>query len=72
MNSPAARLNTIKRVRELVDFVPVYLGNGKLRLEIRPVISEVDLAVSLDLDDVRVPGLVAGIGRPGAISARAR
>jgi hypothetical protein len=40
-----------------VDLVPLDLGNGKLRLEIRPVISELDLSRSVTVGDTKVPGL---------------
>jgi len=40
-----------------VDFVPIVLGNGKLRLEVRPSVSEIDPARSVTIDDITVPGL---------------
>lgn len=40
-----------------VDFVPIVLGNGNLRLEVRPQISEVDTARSVSVGNVTVPGL---------------
>jgi pilus assembly protein CpaC len=40
-----------------VDFVPIVLGNGNLRLEVRPQISEVDSARSVSVGNVTVPGL---------------
>lgn len=40
-----------------VDFVPIVLGNGNIRLEVRPQVSEVDNARGVDINGVRVPGL---------------
>jgi pilus assembly protein CpaC len=40
-----------------VDFVPIVLGNGNLRLEVRPQISEVDSSRSATVGNVTVPGL---------------
>ena len=40
-----------------VDLVPVCLDNGKLRLEIRPVISELDPSRSVTVGNTKVPGL---------------
>lgn len=40
-----------------VDFVPIVLGNGNLRLEVRPEVSEIDPARSVNLGNVNVPGL---------------
>ncbi len=40
-----------------VDFVPIVLGNGNLRLEVRPQVSEIDPARSVVLGSVSVPGL---------------
>lgn len=40
-----------------VDFVPIVLGNGNIRLEVRPQVSEVDSSRGIDIDGVRVPGL---------------
>ena len=40
-----------------VDLVPLYLGNGKLRLEIRPVISQLDPSQSVTVGGTKVPGL---------------
>ena len=40
-----------------VDFVPIVLGNGNIRLEVRPQVSEVDNARGVDINGTRVPGL---------------
>jgi hypothetical protein len=40
-----------------VDLMPLHLGDGKLRLEIRPVISEIDSSRSVNVDGCKVPGL---------------
>lgn len=40
-----------------VDFVPVVLGNGHIRLEVRPTVSELDTARGVDVNGTRVPGL---------------
>jgi pilus assembly protein CpaC len=40
-----------------VDFVPLVQGNGKLRLEVRPSVSEIDSARSVTINDITVPGL---------------
>ncbi len=40
-----------------VDFVPLVLGNGNLRLEVRPQISEIDPSRSVTINNVTVPGL---------------
>jgi pilus assembly protein CpaC len=40
-----------------VDFVPIVLGNGNIRLEVRPHVSEVDPTRGVDLNGVTVPGL---------------
>jgi pilus assembly protein CpaC len=40
-----------------VDFVPIVLGNGGLRLEVRPRVSEIDTATGTSLNGVTVPGL---------------
>ncbi len=38
-----------------VDFVPIVLGNGNIRLEVRPRVSEIDDTRGVDLGDNRVP-----------------
>lgn len=40
-----------------VDFVPIVLGNGNIRLEVRPEISEVDSSRSVTANGVVIPGL---------------
>ncbi len=40
-----------------VDFVPVVLGNGRIHLEVRPRVSEVDDTRGVTIDDLVVPGL---------------
>ncbi len=42
-----------------VDFVPLVLGNGNLRLEVRPQVSEIDPSRSVTINNVVVPGLRA-------------
>jgi pilus assembly protein CpaC len=39
-----------------IDFVPIVLGNGKVRLEVRPRISELDYANSITISGTTVPG----------------
>jgi len=40
-----------------VDFVPIVLGNGRVRLEVRPQVSEVDPSRSVTISNTTVPGL---------------
>ncbi|MEM9353877.1 MAG: pilus assembly protein N-terminal domain-containing protein [Planctomycetota bacterium] len=40
-----------------VDFVPIVLGNGKVRLEVRPRISSIDDTLSVNIDEFSVPAL---------------
>ncbi|MCA9184564.1 MAG: pilus assembly protein N-terminal domain-containing protein [Planctomycetales bacterium] len=40
-----------------VDYVPFVLGNGRVRLEVRPLVSEIDPARSVTLNNVTIPGL---------------
>jgi pilus assembly protein CpaC len=40
-----------------VDFVPIVLGNGRIRLEVRPQISEIDPSRSVTINNTTVPGL---------------
>ena len=40
-----------------VDFVPIVLGNGNIRLEVRPSVSEVDPTIGVELDGITVPGV---------------
>jgi pilus assembly protein CpaC len=46
-----------KKFGTQVDFVPIVLGNGNIRLEVRPRVSEIDNARSVTLADTTVPGL---------------
>jgi pilus assembly protein CpaC len=39
-----------------VDFVPIVLGNGKIRLEVRPDITELDYANGTTINGTTVPG----------------
>jgi pilus assembly protein CpaC len=38
-----------------VDVLPVVLGNGKIRLELRPQIAEIDESRSIVVEGIRVP-----------------
>jgi pilus assembly protein CpaC len=40
-----------------VDFVPIVLGNGNIRLEVRPQVSELDEANGVELDGILIPAL---------------
>ncbi len=40
-----------------VDFVPIVLGNGNIRLEVRPQVSELDSANGVSINGTRIPGL---------------
>ncbi len=40
-----------------VDFVPIVLGNGRIRLEVRPRVSEIDNTRSVEVGSSTVPGL---------------
>lgn len=40
-----------------VDFLPIVLGNGKIRLEVRPRISEIDESRSVTIQDFVIPAL---------------
>ncbi|WP_254510789.1 type II and III secretion system protein family protein [Anatilimnocola floriformis] len=39
-----------------VDFVPIVLGNGMVRLEVRPQITELDNSLSVTLNGTSIPG----------------
>jgi pilus assembly protein CpaC len=41
-----------------VDFLPVVLGNGNIRLEVRPRVSSLDDTLGFDLQTFRVPGFI--------------
>lgn len=40
-----------------VDFVPIVLGSGRIRLEVRPYVSEIDNARGVTVNGERIPGL---------------
>jgi pilus assembly protein CpaC len=40
-----------------LDFVPIVLGNGNIRLEVRPQVSEIDPTISVTLAGFTAPGL---------------
>ncbi len=40
-----------------VDFVPIVLGNGHIRLEVRPEVSAIDRSLGVSLAGTNVPGL---------------
>jgi pilus assembly protein CpaC len=40
-----------------VDFVPIVLGNGNIRLEVRPQVSEIDASRGVEIDGIVIPGL---------------
>jgi pilus assembly protein CpaC len=46
-----------KEFGTMVDFVPIVLGNGNIRLEVRPQVSELDFAQSVTVSGTTVPGL---------------
>ncbi|HZZ71918.1 MAG TPA: pilus assembly protein N-terminal domain-containing protein [Pirellulales bacterium] len=46
-----------KKYGTQIDFVPVVLGNGNIRLEVRPRVSEVDDSRSVTTNGITVPGL---------------
>ncbi len=46
-----------KKYGTQVDFVPIVLGNGRLRLEVRPRVSEIDPTLSVELDNSSIPAL---------------
>jgi len=48
-----------------VDFVPIVLGNGHVRLEVRPSVSELDYSRSVTLNGTTVPGIRTAVGRYG-------
>ncbi len=39
-----------------IDFVPIVLGNGSVRLEVRPQVSELDPTLSITVNGTSVPG----------------
>jgi len=46
-----------KKYGTQLDFVPIVLGNGNIRLEVRPRVSEIDNTRSVRLQDIDVPAL---------------
>ena len=48
-----------KKYGTQIDFVPIVLGNGRIRLEVRPRISELDPANSLLINGSTVPGILS-------------
>jgi pilus assembly protein CpaC len=46
-----------KKFGTQVDFVPIVLGNGRIRLEVRPRVSEVDNTRSVEIGGTTIPGL---------------
>jgi pilus assembly protein CpaC len=45
-----------KKFGTLVDFVPIVLGNGRVRLEIRPQVTEIDDSIGVTFNQLTVPG----------------
>lgn len=39
-----------------IDFVPIVLGNGSVRLEVRPQVSELDRTIGVSINGTTVPG----------------
>jgi pilus assembly protein CpaC len=48
-----------KKYGTQIDFVPIVLGNGRIRLEVRPRISELDETQSFNISGTQVPGIKA-------------
>jgi len=46
-----------KKYGTQLDFIPIVLGDGKIRLEVRPKVSEIDPSNSISLQGISVPGL---------------
>lgn len=46
-----------RRFGTQVDFVPLVLGNGMIRLEVRPRVSELDLSRAVQINNTLVPAL---------------
>ena len=46
-----------KKYGTQIDFLPIVLGNGKIRLEVRPRISERDPTLSVEIQGTSVPAL---------------
>ena len=45
-----------KKFGTQVDFLPIVLGNGKIRLEVRPRVSSLDESIGIVLSGIDVPG----------------
>lgn len=45
-----------RNVGTQIDFVPIVLGNGAIRLEVRPVVSELDPSNSVTYNGTTIPG----------------
>jgi pilus assembly protein CpaC len=45
-----------KKFGTQVDFVPIVLGNGSIRLEVRPRVSEINPAIGISVSGITVPG----------------
>ncbi len=46
-----------KKFGTQLDFVPIVLGNGRIRLEVRPRVSEIDNTRSVTINETTIPGL---------------
>jgi pilus assembly protein CpaC len=46
-----------KKFGTQVDFVPIVRGGGRIRLEVRPRVSEIDPSRSVTINEISVPGL---------------
>jgi pilus assembly protein CpaC len=48
-----------------IDFVPLVLGNGKIHLDVRPEVSDVDTTTGVVVDDLAVPGIKTRFAETG-------
>jgi len=46
-----------KKFGTQVDVLPIVLGNGKIRIEVRPRVSEIDSTRSVEVNNFTIPGL---------------
>lgn len=46
-----------KEFGTIIDFLPIVLGNGKIRLEVRPVVSSRDFSLGTEIQGELVPGI---------------
>jgi len=46
-----------KKYGTQIDFVPIVLGNGRIRLEVKPRVSEIDPTRSVTINSTTVPGM---------------